>query len=160
MNTKVTEQDLQNFATLGFPASVPAAETASTEKLVESVLHVLETPSARLASAVALALQALATTSELDRLVESELTDDVRRRLGYLAERLSEESASPLKVKRRLAEFAGQLHQEDDDEKEPLTLLAATNPTLVRLYMKRADQIEENWGVYGEVELPTYVAPT
>jgi predicted RNA-binding Zn ribbon-like protein len=160
MSTHVTEQDLRHFASLGFPASVSASSATDAGNLVESVLHVLETPSARLATAAAMALWALGTTDDLDRLQERELSDAVRRRLGYLAERLSQNTDTPTPVTRSLAQFADELHHASDATKDPLTLMAVTNPTLVDLFVSRSDELDKKWCVFGKFDLPAYAALT
>lgn len=155
MSTHVTERDMRRFASLGFPASVCASQETDPDSLVQSALHVLQAPSARLAGAVMLVLEALAATDNLEPVVRRlELDDDVRRRLGYLAERLSQTSSTPDPIAERLADVAGNLADPNDSSRPPLTFMAKTTPSLLRLKMRRADETSRRWNVYGDVEVP------
>lgn len=154
MSTQVTERDMRRFASLGFPASVCANGETDAGSLVESLLHALESPSARLAKAVMMVLESLANTNDLQWLVRSELDDHVRRRLGYLAECLAQAPSTSELVARRLEDVAQRLAASDDYAREPLTFLATMNPSLLRLKMRRADETSRRWRVFGDVELP------
>lgn len=154
MGTQVTKRDLARFASLGFQASVCANGETDSGSLVESVVRALQAPSARLAGAVMMVLHNLAESDELERVLDVELDDDVRRRLGYLAERLSQTPASSDVVARRLEAFAERLAARSDSSRPPLTFLAKTNPTMVRLQMNRGDETSRSWNVFGNVKLP------
>ncbi len=155
MSAHVTERDLQTFASLGFPTSVRANGNADTDSLVESVLHVMTAPSARLAQAAAMALHALALSGELNEFLQYELSDEVRRRLGYLMEYLSQNTAPT--ESESLKRVARQLYRPDDSKKSPVTFMARTTPTLLRLQRKRADEVNHRWSVYGNVNLDDYL---
>lgn len=149
MQTQVTERDLQHFASLGFGAPVAAGDDPTPEELAESVLHVLEAPTARLTTAAALALNALASSDELDAFSDFELADEVRRSLGYLAERVAGQPESSEQIAKRLKDFSDDLHQRDDSKQPAVVLMARSNATLLRLKRKRADEVNRRWSVFG-----------
>lgn len=154
MNTQVTERDMRRFASLGFPASVCANGETDAGSLVESTLHALQSPSARLAKAVMMALESLAQSNELQHLFDNEFDEDVRRRLGYLAEHLSQSPTTSELVANRLADVAQRLAAPDDRTRPPLTFMAKINASLLRLKMRRADETSRRWQVFGNLELP------
>lgn len=147
MSLQVTETDLRHFAFAGFPASLRASTSVTAIELAESCVRALEKPSARLCEAVKWVLQHLASSSQLEAFLSTDLSDDVRRRLGFLAERCAQGAELESDVARRLASFAHQLREFNDSEKPPLTLMARTNPTLMRLQMERADEVNQRWNV-------------
>ena len=153
MQTQVTERDLQHFASLGFGAPVAAGDEPAPEELAESVVHVLQAPTARLTTAAALALNALASSDDLDAFADFELADDVRRSLGYLAERVTGQSKSSKKTAKRLKDFSDDLHQSDDSEQPAVVLMARSNATLLRLKRERADDVNRRWSVFGTPSL-------
>ncbi len=149
MQTRVTERDLQHFVSLGFFAPVTAGEAPAPEELAESVVRVLQAPTARLTTAAALALNALASSDDLDAFADFELADEVRRSLGYLAERVAGELKSSKKTAQRLTDFSDDLHQSDDSEQPAVVLMARSNATLLRLKRERADEVNRRWNVFG-----------
>lgn len=104
-------------------------------------------PSARLAKAVMCVLKYLAMSNKLDVFFEVELSDDVRRRLGYLAERCAQGKKLSSQAGQQLGSFGARLYKRDDSDRPPLTLMAKTNPTLLRLQAERADRVNERWNV-------------
>ena len=149
MEARVTEKDLQNFAALGFAAPVSADVEPDSEELAESIVHVLQAPTARLTSAAAMGLEALASTNELDVFDRISFDDDVRRSLGYLAERVARQLDSSAQTAERLERFSAVLYRPDDGRQPPLVLMARSNPTLLRLKKERADDVNRRWNVFG-----------
>lgn len=149
MQTQVTERDLQHFASLGFGAPVTAGDDPAPEELAESVVHVLQAPTARLTTAAALALNALASSDDLDAFADFELADEVRRSLGYLAERIAGQPESSERIAKRLTDFSDDLHHSDDREQPAVVLMARSNATLLRLKRERADDVNRRWNVFG-----------
>ena len=147
MSPQVREADLRRFAAVGFPAPVRAADNPNPQRLAESAARALENPSARLVKAVSCALEDLAVSNRLHVFSSVEFSEDVRRRLGYLAERRAQDYGLDSSVAQRLASFGATLREPGDSEKPPLTLMAKTNPTLLRLQAERGDRINEKWNV-------------
>lgn len=151
MSTLVTEKDLRRFASVGYPAPVRSNGHTGPGALAESVVRVMESPAARLAKAAALAVKNLAQRNELGTFSHFDLSDNARRRLGYLAERCAQGEDLSSAVGQRLVLFGTRLHKVDDSKKPPLTFMAKTNPTLLRLMAEQSDVISRRWGVYGEI---------
>lgn len=153
MVTRVTEEDMRSLASVGFPASVRARENTSAEELAEALHRVVEFPAARLERAAALALCELSRTDQLERVLRRDRSDDARRRLGYLAERLSRNPELSQAAKGRLQAMAKRLHEAEDASKPLLTFLARANPSVLRVFAERADEVNDRWNVMGDTEL-------
>lgn len=136
---------------MGYPAPVRADGETGPKALAESVVRVMESPAARLAKASAMAVKNLARRNELELFSSFDLTDDARRRLGYLMERCAEGESVVPEVGRRLRSTGARLHKVDDCERPLLTFLARTNPTLLRLVADQSDELNRRWRVYGEL---------
>lgn len=147
MSEQVTEADLGRFAAVGYQAPVKAVESPRVVDLVVSASHVLESPAARLVRAVELVLESLADTDDLDQFLVVPLSDDARRRLGFLVERSARRDDLGFEAVARLALLAESLYRAEDAEKPPLTFIASTNPTLLRSYRRRADELNKRWNV-------------
>jgi hypothetical protein len=145
--SQVTERDLQRFASIGYPAPVCANGETDAKSLAESVIRVLENPSARLTTAAAMAVGTLAESDELDVFSGLDLSDNVRRRLGYLSERLSVK----VTASERLLAFGAMLHKSNDSQSPWLTFMAKTTPTFIRLQTERADALNHRWNVLGNI---------
>ena len=151
MSALVTRDDLRRFASVGYPAPVRASGDTEPKALAKSVVHVLESPAARLEYAAALAVKSLAQQNKLEVFAQFELSDDARRRLGYLAERCAQGKELSSDVGQRLVLFGARLHRSDDSSQPPLTFMVKANPRLLHLVAERADALNSRWNVYGDV---------
>lgn len=120
---------------------------------LESLLVQLQSPSARLLEATALLLVELAKqpTNDFDW---SSAHPDVRRRLGFIAHRLSQKPELTMAVKKRLARSANHLYESVKNQPfDDLGFSSTTSEARIRRLKRHADDIDQRWKVWGEVEL-------
>ena len=149
----VTAIDLKRFASIGYPAmlgsEMPDGSEPEPGLLFESVVNVMAEPSARLVTAAALALSVLALRNQLPDDQVDELSDDVRRRLGYVAERLL---ADPhMESSDTLSRFLERLVESRFRDEPPITL-GLVQDAYLRKKLESADEVNERWQVYGNPE--------
>jgi hypothetical protein len=125
-------------------------------ELVDGLVHVLETPSARLAESALRVVALVAEQQALEALMDVEMSDAARRRLGFLSETLAE--VTPGETFCRLVEFAKSLHRAGDPQAEPVTFTAVVRPSLVRALKRRADEVNRRWAVYGGPDPAEYTS--
>lgn len=151
---KVTNQDLERFASVGYPSALSSGAPVSNRRvesalLFESVLKVMAEPSSRLVSAAALALAELAARNDLPEREVDELADPVRRRLGYVSERLVEELNPSAAT--NLARYVKELSSAAPSTSGELTL-GVDSASYLRMKKSSADEVNLRWQVYGEPE--------
>ncbi|MFB6373212.1 MAG: hypothetical protein ABEN55_08885 [Bradymonadaceae bacterium] len=143
---------MARFAALGYPAQVRAAENFDARALVESLRHVLESPSARLLKAAVLAVRWLANQDALSLLHDVDLSPEATRRLGFLAEKLAREDSLSQQAQRRLRTFAGALHPKVTSQDPPVTFNAVQTDTYLEMLRERADETSQKWQVFADLE--------
>lgn len=150
MSRQVTDEDMAQFAALGYPAQVRAAGDVEPETLVESLRHVLESPSARLFEAAVLAVRWLANHDELGLLHEADLSSEATRRLGFLADKLARVDALDRESRHRLRTLASSLHQNVTTYDPPLTFNAVVTDTYLERLRESSDDTSRKWQVFAD----------
>jgi len=152
MSRHVTDEDMARFAALGYPAQVRAAEDFDARALVESLRHVLESPSARLLRAAVLAIRRLANLDSLGLLHDVDLSPEATRRLGFLAEKLAQEDSLSQKAQQRLRTLTAALHPKVNSEDPPVTFNAVHTDTYLENLREQADETSHKWQVFADLE--------
>ncbi len=119
----------------------------------EDLLSELKAPSARFLEAVALFLVELAKKGEVN-LPEETADVDALRRLGFIADHLAEQSELAIVVCRRLKTLADHIYEQVQPSLCPdLGFSRSTSKGRVRRFKRDADEIDQRWKVWGQVEL-------
>jgi|GEM_PF-6609843 len=152
MTRQVTDEDMARFAALGYPAQVRASSELDATSLVESLRHVLESPSARLLKAAALSVRWLANHDALDLVQEVYLSPEATRRLGFVAEKLAQKNSLDDAARHRLRGFAADLHEPSMTEGSALTFSAAVTDTYLEKLRGETDETSQRWQVFAELD--------
>jgi len=149
MAPQLTDRELQAFRFAGYPYPVETPEEPVTlDELARVVVRVMENPSARAVEASEMALVMMAKLDVLEML-ECE-DDEARRRLGYVAQRLSTMEEVSTTAKERLRELADRLG--DCSAGGPaLFLTSVVSRGRAERLQWSADEVNSRWGVYGKV---------
>lgn len=149
----VTQRNLAHLRAVGFRVPAEASREVSDAELVETLLEILDAPTARLAEAACLVLAELAERGALELLTTDELPHDLRRRVGYLAARTSHSERVANREKQRLVELARRLSSPGDARRPALALISNPSEAYLEVERKRGDDVNQRWGVYGDVSL-------
>lgn len=147
MSSAVTQRDMKQLAGVGFPTQVAASERVEPGELAHALVHVLENPSARLLVGAAMAVRWLAENGELQLVDDRNLSEDAKRRFGFLLEKF----ASGEQASTEAAKLANRLVESVPADPSPLTFSKATTQTYLRQLRERADSTEDKWGVFADL---------
>ncbi|TXD36972.1 hypothetical protein FRC98_09530 [Lujinxingia vulgaris] len=149
MAHQLTERELQAFSLAGYPYPVERPEEPVTlDELARVVVRVMENPGAR---AVEASVMALVMMAQLDALEMLECEDvEARRRLGYVAQRLSTMEGVPARAQKRLRELVTRLRGFAAGGRA-LFLTSVVSRGRAERLERSADDVSRFWGVYGEV---------
>ncbi|TXC68501.1 hypothetical protein FRC91_19340 [Bradymonadales bacterium TMQ1] len=149
MALQLTERELQVFSLAGYPYPVERPEEPVTlEELARVVVRVMEDPGARAVEASVMALVMMAQHDALEMLECEDV--EARRRLGYVAQRLSAMEGVPARAQKRLRELTKRLTNFAAGGRALFLTHVVSRGRAERLE-RSADDVSRLWGVYGEV---------
>lgn len=146
----LTKHDLSFMANAGAPLPATPQEPTQAEALA-LLFEVARAPQARLVRGAASVMRQLAAhNGQLTHIVFEDAPDDVKRVLGYMAERLASQCDSDVEVQ-VLRRFAQHLYHTRMSEAPTKLLTGVSTPSRCARLVAAGDRTSERWQVYGDI---------